>query len=160
MRACVWIRSPRRLPLAHCASLTRSSQSIVFIRDRNTAGQEVSGYVDYAHRLKTDDFDAYFLRKKRFMPRSSDLSFYNWETQTCTSTSTANYQVIAESEAGMVFKNKRDRKIITVDPLVRWAWLCAACHACVRACCARTDSPRAWPCAGGLAGRQHDAHRD
>merc|ERR1712121_213989 len=31
--------------------------SIIFIRDRNARGQEISGYIDYAHRLKTDDFD-------------------------------------------------------------------------------------------------------
>jgi hypothetical protein len=60
--------------------LTTPRQTIVFIRDRNAAGQEVSGYIDFAHRLKVDDFEAYFGRKKRLLPRPSDLSFYNWET--------------------------------------------------------------------------------
>lgn len=49
-------------------------------------------------------------------PRPSDMSFYNWETQTCTSSATPNFQVIAENENGLLFKNKRDRKIINVDP--------------------------------------------
>merc|ERR1711963_1295069 len=54
--------------------------------------------------------------KKRLLPRPSDLSFYNWETQTSTSNPTPNYQVIAENASGLLFKNKRDRKIINVDP--------------------------------------------
>lgn len=48
-------------------------QSIIFIRDHNTVGQEVSGYIDYAHRLKTCDFDQIFSGKKKLMPGHSDL---------------------------------------------------------------------------------------
>lgn len=92
--------------------------TIIFIRDKNARGQEISGYVDYAHRLKTEDFEPYFAARKRLLPRPSDLSFYNWETQTSTSNPTPNYQVIAENASGLLFKNKRDRKIINVDPKV------------------------------------------
>eukprot|EP00026_Physarum_polycephalum_P017309 Phypoly_transcript_18495.p1 GENE.Phypoly_transcript_18495~~Phypoly_transcript_18495.p1 ORF type:complete len:242 (+),score=45.43 Phypoly_transcript_18495:1-726(+) len=90
--------------------------SIIFIRDKNPKGQEISGYIDYAHRLKTENFEPYFERKKRLLPRPTDLSFYNWETQTPTSNSTPNFQVIADNETGLLFKNKRDRKVINVDP--------------------------------------------
>ncbi|ELU18780.1 hypothetical protein CAPTEDRAFT_147290 [Capitella teleta] len=90
--------------------------SIIFIRDKNSRGQEISGYIDFAHRLKTEDFEPYFTGKKRLLPRPSDLSFFNWETQTSTSNPTPNYQVIAENASGLLFKNKRDRKIINVDP--------------------------------------------
>lgn len=90
--------------------------SIIFIRDKNSRSQEISGYIDFAHRLKTEDFEPYFSGKKRLLPRSSDLSFYNWETQTSTSNPTPNYQVIAENASGLLFKNKRDRKILNVDP--------------------------------------------
>lgn len=55
--------------------------------------QEVSGYIDYGHRLKTENCEPYFDRKKRLMPRPSDLSFYNWETQMSTSNPTPNFQV-------------------------------------------------------------------
>jgi len=89
---------------------------ILFIRDKNHKGQEVSAYIDYAHRLKTESFEPYFERKRKLMPRSSDLSYYNWETQHSTSNSTPNFQVIADNEAGLLFKNKRDRKVINVDP--------------------------------------------
>jgi len=90
--------------------------SIIFIRDKNSRGQEVSGYIDFAHRLKTEDFLPYFTRQKRLLPRPSDLSYYNWETQTSTSNQTPNFQVKADNELGLKFKNKRDRKIISVDP--------------------------------------------
>lgn len=90
--------------------------TILFIRDKNAKGQEVSGYIDYAHRLKLEDFTPYFARKKKIIPRPADLSYYNWETQTSTSNPTPNFQVKADTEAGLLFKNKRDRKVINVDP--------------------------------------------
>eukprot|EP00983_Pelagomonas_calceolata_P027358 859505-Pelagomonas_calceolata.AAC.3 len=119
-------------------------------------------------RLKTENMEPYFDRKKRLMPRPTDLSFYNWETQTSTSNPTPNFQatlytgvpsqqngslvaydgmtwlekaaeyvlcwslamggvlfrilheqVIADNEAGLLFKNKRDRKVINVDPRLK-----------------------------------------
>mgnify|MGYP002048842408 CR=1 FL=1 len=49
------------------------------------------------------------------MPKPSDLSYYNWETQTSTHNSTPNFHVIADAD-GLLFKNKRDRKVVNVDP--------------------------------------------
>ena len=37
--------------------------TIIFIRDFNSKGQEVSGYIDYAHRLRIEDFVPYFERR-------------------------------------------------------------------------------------------------
>lgn len=90
--------------------------TILFIRDRNSKGQEISGYIDFAHRLKTDNFELIFNGSQKLLPRTSDLSFYNWETQTCTSNATSNFLIIADNESGLLFKNKRDRKLIKVDP--------------------------------------------
>lgn len=106
------------LALANREELVRNGKlsCIIFIRDRNHKDQEVSGYIDYANRLKMENFEPYFERKKRLMPKASDLSYFNWETQTSTSNSSPNFQVIADSDSGLLFKNKRDRKIINVDP--------------------------------------------
>mmetsp|Transcript_9263 Transcript_9263/g.14216 ORF Transcript_9263/g.14216 Transcript_9263/m.14216 type:complete len:246 (-) Transcript_9263:205-942(-) len=93
--------------------------SIIFIRDRNSKGQEVSGYIDYAHRLRSENFEPHFERRKRLMPKPTDLSYYNWETQVSTSNSTTNFQVIADNEQGLLFKNKRDRKVVNVDPKLK-----------------------------------------
>mmetsp|Transcript_39578 Transcript_39578/g.112245 ORF Transcript_39578/g.112245 Transcript_39578/m.112245 type:complete len:240 (+) Transcript_39578:133-852(+) len=93
--------------------------TIVFIRDRNSKGQEVSGYIDYGQRLKSGGMESVFDRKRRLMPKTTDLSFYNWETQISTSNATPNFQVVADNAAGLLFKNKRDRKLINVDPRAR-----------------------------------------
>ncbi|KAM9742618.1 cilia- and flagella-associated protein 299 isoform 1-T1 [Dama dama] len=90
--------------------------SVIFIRDKNSHGQEVSGYIDYAHRLKTEDFEVYFSGKKRLLPRPTDMSFYNWDSHIAVWNSTPNYQVIADNPEGLLFKYKRDRKILNVDP--------------------------------------------
>ncbi|KAK3089103.1 hypothetical protein FSP39_000834 [Pinctada imbricata] len=112
------INDPFLKALAQKEEANRSGKmtTVIFIRDFNPRGQEISGYIDYAHRLKTEDFEPYFSGKKKLLPRSSDLSFYNWETQTSTSNPTPNYQVIAENASGLLFKNKRDRKQLNVDP--------------------------------------------
>eukprot|EP00947_MAST-08B_sp_MAST-8B-sp1_P002598 g2598.t1 len=109
--------------LANREELVRAGKltSIIFIRDikedvKQGIKQEVSGYIDYAHRLKAENFEPYFERKKKLLPKPTDLSYFNWETQTSTSNSTPNFQVIADNEAGLLFKNKRDRKVINVDP--------------------------------------------
>lgn len=51
--------------LASREELVRTGKmtTIIFIRDLNNKGQEVSGYIDYAHRLRTEDFVPYFDRK-------------------------------------------------------------------------------------------------
>eukprot|EP00933_Yihiella_yeosuensis_P048402 TRINITY_DN44579_c0_g1_i1.p1 TRINITY_DN44579_c0_g1~~TRINITY_DN44579_c0_g1_i1.p1 ORF type:complete len:235 (+),score=49.74 TRINITY_DN44579_c0_g1_i1:80-784(+) len=92
--------------------------TIIFIRDKNAKGQEISGYIDYGHRLKTENFEPYFERKKRLLPRPSDLSFYNWDTQHSTSNESPHFQILPDHEQGLLFKNKRDRKVMYVDPRV------------------------------------------
>ena len=89
---------------------------IVFIRDFDARGNEVSGYIDYGHRLKAEDFEEYFTRKKRFMPKTSDLSYWNWKTQTLRHNNSTNFTVIADTERGLLFKHRKDRKTIDVDP--------------------------------------------
>nr|XP_047930389.1 cilia- and flagella-associated protein 299 isoform X3 [Anser cygnoides] len=55
--------------------------SIIYIRDYNSRHQEVSAYIDYAYRLTTDDFEAYFSGKKRLLPRKTDLRSTQETTQ-------------------------------------------------------------------------------
>jgi hypothetical protein len=90
--------------------------TIIFIRDKNAKGQEISGYIDYGHRLKIDNFEPYFKAEKKLLPRPSDLSFYNWDTQHAITNESPNFQIMPDHEQGLLFKNKRDRKVINVDP--------------------------------------------
>ena len=89
--------------------------TILFLRYKDEK-KEISGYVDLYHRLKTEDFKQYFKRNKILMPKPTDLSFYNWETQKATCNESPNFRVDANTEAGLMFRNKRDRKQINVDP--------------------------------------------
>eukprot|EP01038_Epipyxis_sp_PR26KG_P016266 gene16266-22154_t len=122
-------KNPFLKALAEREELVRTGKltTIIFIRHKNSKGQEVSGYIDLAHRLRTEDFVPIFEQRPRpiktdpknivkLMPKPTDLSYYNWETQLSTSNSTPYYQVIADSAQGLLFKNKRDRKIINVNP--------------------------------------------
>ncbi|KAH9513209.1 hypothetical protein Btru_034374 [Bulinus truncatus] len=106
----------RAMQMREEGNRTGKSASIFFIRDRNEKGQEVSGYIDYSHRLATEDFRPIFNLEKRFLPQKTDLSFFNWDTMNVGSKSSPNYEVIARSPSGMLFRNKRDGKIINPDP--------------------------------------------
>ena len=44
-----------------------------------------------------EDFSGYFSDKKRLLPKHSDLSYYNWDTNYVMSTSTPNYQACVET---------------------------------------------------------------
>jgi hypothetical protein len=99
----------------YVSTRTGKLTTIIFLRDYNTKGQEVSGYIDLAHRMRTEgiylsiylsnslcnslsmylslylylsnylsiDFVPIFDRRKKLLPKPSDLSYYNWETQVC-----------------------------------------------------------------------------
>ncbi|KAF0981940.1 hypothetical protein FDP41_011801 [Naegleria fowleri] len=121
-RLCSFGKDLRNYPLlnelAKREAKVRSGRlnTIIFIRDYDKKGNEVSGYIDYGHRLKSEDFEEYFSLKKRLMPKTSDLSYYNWKTQTVSYNNSSTFQVIANSENGLFFRHRRDRKVISVDP--------------------------------------------
>lgn len=90
--------------------------SIIFVRAK-PKNNEISGYIDLEHRLKTEDFRPYFEGKKKLYPKTTDLSYYNWNTGVCVSNDSPNFKVDANSGMqGLLFRNKRDRKVINVDP--------------------------------------------
>lgn len=90
--------------------------TILFLRTLNAKGQEVSAYIDLGHRMKVENFEPIFDGTKPLVPKPTDLSYYNWETQTSNSTASPNYAVITDNETGLLFKNTRDRKVVDVDP--------------------------------------------
>eukprot|EP00761_Pharyngomonas_kirbyi_P006034 gb/GECH01006040.1/.p1 GENE.gb/GECH01006040.1/~~gb/GECH01006040.1/.p1 ORF type:complete len:234 (+),score=61.06 gb/GECH01006040.1/:1-702(+) len=89
--------------------------TIIFIRDIDKRGHEVSGYIDYGARLQNEDLEEYFSRKRKLMPRPTDLSYYNWKTLQLSRSDSPTFQILPEN-GGLVFKHKRYRKTINVDP--------------------------------------------
>jgi hypothetical protein len=150
---------PLLVELAKREDLVRSGKlsTILFLRCHNKRAQEISGYIDYGQRLVQEatntavadeqvqgqgsqsqkGFSVYFdvrkKKRKKLKPNSTDLSFYNWETQAVSTNNSNNFQVIpntidssssstanatALSSTGLLFKHKRDRKLMNVDPTV------------------------------------------
>ncbi|UJR25438.1 hypothetical protein I4U23_006785 [Adineta vaga] len=97
------------------ANRTTRLLTIIFIRDRNHLGQEISAYIDYAHRLKLEDFTSFFIGKNKLLPLITDLSFYNWNTHMCVSNDTNNFHPLSDVN-GIRFRCEHDRKIVYVDP--------------------------------------------
>lgn len=55
---------------------------------------------------------------KLLLPPFFCCSFYNWKTQVSTSNSSPNFEVIYDDPNGLLFRSKRDKKILNVDPSV------------------------------------------
>lgn len=91
--------------------------TILFIRQEAQQGKnEVSAYIDLADRMKKENFKPIFMKKKLLMPRETDLSFFNWDGQKASISDSPNFRTDANSDAGLLFRNKRDRKVIYVNP--------------------------------------------
>lgn len=90
--------------------------TILFIRNQEENKNEKSAYIDLAHRMKTEDFKAIFMGKKSLQPKKSDLSYYDWDVQWGMMTDSPNFRVQADGKEGLLFRNKRDRKMINVNP--------------------------------------------
>ena len=89
--------------------------TILFIRDERNKRQ-VSAYIDLADRMKTEDFKLIFGGRKNIVPKVTDLSYYSWEGQQIVYNDSPNFKVDANSERGLLFRNRRDRKVIDVNP--------------------------------------------
>ena len=112
------LEDPLLVALAQREAANRdgSLTTVIFLRSLNERNQEISGYIDFAQRLRTDAFAEYFSGAARLMPRLSDMAYFNWKTQHARCNNTPNWQVLSESVNGLVFKSRRDRKVVSVDP--------------------------------------------
>ena len=53
-------------------------------------------------------------------PKPTDLSYYNWDTGKVVSNDSPNFKVDASNgSTGLLFRNKKDRKVINVDPNIK-----------------------------------------
>ena len=57
-----------------------------------------------------------FAKRKTITPKITDLSYYSWEGQQIQYNDSPNFKVDANSDAGLLFRNRRDRKVINVNP--------------------------------------------
>lgn len=90
--------------------------TIIFLRHFNNFKFEVSGYIDFQHRLQGENWLPFFRGKKKLWPRSTDLGYYYWKMGRTLLNETPNFQPVIDKERGLLFKNVHDRKLIWVDP--------------------------------------------
>jgi len=115
---CIFDDSPFLIELAAREENIKTGRltSILFLRYQKQK-KEISGYIDLAHRMKTENFKKYFEKPiEILLPKPTDLSYYNWESLKAYANESPNFRVDANSEVGLLFRNKRDRKVINVDP--------------------------------------------
>lgn len=110
--------SPLMEKLAEIEDEVRNGQktALIFIRGYNNAGQEVSAYIDYADRLRTEDWRNYFQKRRPLRPKTTDMSFYNWKTRTIHRNESTSFQVKADNDTGIIISNTRDSKQFSLDP--------------------------------------------
>ena len=89
---------------------------ILFIRDQKDSKNEKSAYIDLAHRMKQENFTEIFSGNKTFQLKKTDLSYFDWMTGTAQMNESPNFRVQADGKEGLLFRNKRDRKMINVNP--------------------------------------------
>ncbi|XP_061712017.1 cilia- and flagella-associated protein 299-like [Cydia pomonella] len=106
----------RELAVRERANRLGILQSIIFIRHFTKGGFEISGYIDYAHRLISENWVPFFRANKMLWPRDSDLGYYHWRHGTVRSNMSRNYKPIMDPEKGLLFQNRHDHKIIWPDP--------------------------------------------
>lgn len=90
--------------------------TIIYIRKLTRLKHEISAYIDYADRLKNDDWQRFFEGKKKLSPRRSDLAYFNWRLNKTLLNDTAHYRPMIDKKRGLCFSNVHDRILISVDP--------------------------------------------
>ncbi|GAU99991.1 hypothetical protein RvY_10915 [Ramazzottius varieornatus] len=94
--------------------------TIIFLRTRNTKGQEISAYIDFAHRLTVDPerWRDIISGKTRLEPEETDLSFYNWSTRASFLNDSLNFTVSVGKDCKVKFKHKKDHQSVRVSRFV------------------------------------------
>ena len=55
--------------------------------------------------MKTEDFRKIFMKKKLLLPKTSDLSFFNWDSATTHLNDSANFRSDPSAKLGLQFRN-------------------------------------------------------
>ncbi len=71
-----------------------------------TGRLEVSGHIDLAHRQRTENFLPYLTGEKRLVPKSGDLTFYNWARGKAELQSTPNFEVLVHGGARLMLRHR------------------------------------------------------
>ncbi|KAJ8958155.1 hypothetical protein NQ318_006094 [Aromia moschata] len=104
------------LSLRERANRLGNLSTIIFLKIYTKSGFEISGYIDYAEKLITEDWKPFFRGKKKIVPKFNDLGYYHYRAGKITANDTLNYKVLYEDREGLLFQNRFDRKTINLAP--------------------------------------------
>ncbi|XP_011308927.1 uncharacterized protein C4orf22 homolog [Fopius arisanus] len=90
--------------------------TIIFVRATPSPGLEVSGFIDFAHRLRRENWRPFFEGRRKLRLGRSDMSFYNWKTKRLSLNETDNYEPVIEERKGILWKSLGDLKLLDLDP--------------------------------------------
>ena len=79
--------------------------TIIFIRNLGKIQSQISGHIDYSHRLQSEDWLPYFENTKLISPTKSDLSFYHWKSRKAVYNDSVNFKPILIGKKGLGFQN-------------------------------------------------------
>ena len=89
--------------------------TIIFIRYCGKSQSQISAFIDYNHRLKSEDWKPYFEKTKKLLPKKSDLSYYDWKSGKSILNESLNFTPIIDGKNGLVFQNNHNSKFIFID---------------------------------------------
>ncbi|XP_034231484.1 cilia- and flagella-associated protein 299-like [Thrips palmi] len=92
--------------------------TIIHLHMVSSLGYELSGYVDFADRLSRENWVPYFKGERTLTPARNDLAFYHWRMDQARCKSTNNFKVMPDPRRGLLFKHRKDRLRVCVDPAV------------------------------------------
>ncbi|XP_075218685.1 cilia- and flagella-associated protein 299-like [Lycorma delicatula] len=84
--------------------------TIIFIRVLTRLGSEISGYIDYAHRLRSGQWTPIFQGRKILKPNITDLGYYNWRTGYSQCNHSDNYKVLSSRPLSIVMSHINSKK--------------------------------------------------
>ncbi|XP_026329864.1 cilia- and flagella-associated protein 299-like isoform X2 [Hyposmocoma kahamanoa] len=90
----------RELAIRERANRVGIIHTIIFLRHFTRGGFEISGYIDYAHRLLSENWGPFFKGNKRLWPRDNDLGYYHWRHGTVRSNMSRNYKHLVSARHG------------------------------------------------------------
>lgn len=91
--------------------------TVIFLRHLAKRSQfEESAYIDFADRLRKENWLPYYRGERLLSPRRRDLAYYHWRLGRALLNESRNYLPIVDPERGLLLKNIHDRQMITVDP--------------------------------------------
>ena len=116
----------KHLALRERPNRVGTMSTIIYIRQKDPSGVEVSGHIDFQQSLRNaktrqkgaNDWFNIFRGNELLRLQKSDLSYYDWILSQTKINQTENYKPLCDENLGLIFMNRRNRQIIKPNPFL------------------------------------------